>query len=189
MTLYSLVLFAHIVAVLVLFTALSFEALTLSHVRRASTLAETRRWIDPIPRFPVTIVGSVLVVFSSGAYMAMRMEAGALAWPRVAVMAMLLILPLGAVTARRMRAIHHICASGTVSQSELVGRLQDPFLTISLGIRISVVLGIVLLMTAKPELWEALAIVGASALIGLATAALVPRRGAGLSTADRDPRN
>ena len=121
--------------------------------------------------------------------MAMRMEAGGLAWPKVAVMALLFVVPLGVVTGRRMRTIRHICASNKTSQSELLRRLQDPFLKVSLGIRVAMVLGIVLLMTAKPELAESIGIVAASALLGLVTAVLLPGRDTALSAADPDTRD
>ena len=43
MTLDSLVLFVHVTAVLGMFATLSFEVFSLFHLRRVSTLPETRR--------------------------------------------------------------------------------------------------------------------------------------------------
>jgi hypothetical protein len=43
---------------------------------------------------------------------------------------------------------------GINDETRSVRQVQDPFLKISLGIRIAVFLGIVMLMTAKPELWQ-----------------------------------
>jgi hypothetical protein len=91
------------------------------------------------------------------------MSAFGLAWPKVTIAAFLLMAPLGALTARRIRAIRRANADAQAFNSELLQRLQDPILKISLGIRIGVFLGIVLLMVAKPELWESVSIVGASA--------------------------
>lgn len=79
MTLYSLVLFLHVAAVLGLFAALSFEALSLFHLRQASDLTEIRRWIDPVPGQPLLAMTSMLVVFFSGIYLAVRMSAFATA--------------------------------------------------------------------------------------------------------------
>src|SRR6266436_8077321 len=110
MTLYSLVLFLHVTAVLSLFAALSFEVLSLFHLRGAPSLSETRRWIEPVPGLPLVAVGLLLVVFFSGVYLAMRMSALDLAWPKVAVGALLLITLFGALTGRRMRAIRRACA-------------------------------------------------------------------------------
>jgi hypothetical protein len=50
MTLYSLVLFVHVAAALALFTALSFEVLSLVRLRRASTLTEVQLWMEPGPK-------------------------------------------------------------------------------------------------------------------------------------------
>jgi hypothetical protein len=64
---------------------------------------------------------------------------------------------------------------------DLRHRLQDPFLKVSLGIRIAVILGIVFLMAAKPQLWPSVGIVGASTLLGLLPMALTSRHSASLS--------
>jgi hypothetical protein len=186
MTLYSLVLFLHVTAVLSLFAALSFEVLSLFHLRGAPSLSETRRWIEPVPGLPLVAVGLLLVVFFSGVYLAMRMSALDLAWPKVAVGALLLITLFGALTGRRMRAIRRACADAKAINSQLFSRLQDPFLKISLGIRIVVFLGIVLLMGAKPDLWESISIVGTSVILGLLSSLLAWRRDGTLSAPSAD---
>ena len=66
MTLYSLILFVHVTAVLGLCAALSFEVLSLFHLRRASTVIEARRWIEPVPGLPLVAMGSLLIIFFSG---------------------------------------------------------------------------------------------------------------------------
>ena len=52
-------------------------------------------------------------------------------------------------------------------KQELLRRLQDPFLKTSLGIRITVFFGMVLLMVAKPVLWQSISIVACSVVLGL----------------------
>jgi hypothetical protein len=64
---------------------------------------------------------------------------------------------------------------------ELLRRVQDPFLKISLGIRIAVFFGIVLLMTAKPEWSPSIGIVVCSAVLGLLLSLLAWRRSEPLS--------
>lgn len=64
-----------------------------------------RRWIDPVPATPLIAIASIFVVLSSGIYLAARMSAFDLAWPKVAIVALLLIAPFGALTGNRMRAI------------------------------------------------------------------------------------
>lgn len=176
MTVYSLVLFVHVVAVLAIFAALSLEALSLFHLRRTATLPEVQLWIEPVPGLPLIAVSSLLVAFLSGIYLTIRMSAFGGGWPKVTIAALVLAAPLAAITGKRIRAIRRTCAVATAISPELRGRLQDPLLKISLGIRIAVILGIVLLMGAKPKLWESASIVGASATLGFLGPFLVARR-------------
>ncbi len=186
MTLYSLVLFVHVTAVLGLSAALSFEALSLFHLRRVSTTTEVRRWIEPVPGLPWVAIGSMLVIFFSGIYLAAQISAWSMAWPKVTIGALLLIAPLGALTGRRIRAIRQACADAKAITSKLLTRLQDPFLKISLGIRIAVFLGIVLLMAAKPEFWASIIVVGISIILGLLSAVLAGRHRGSLSAPSAD---
>jgi hypothetical protein len=133
-------------------------------------------------------MGSILVVFLSGVYLAIRMSAFDLAWPKVTVAAILLMAPLGALTGRRMRAIRRICADAKAINPDLEDRLRAPFLKISLGVRIVVFLGILLLMAAKPEFWEAISIVGTSVVLGLLLSLLPWRRSGSLSATSADLR-
>jgi hypothetical protein len=110
MTLYSIILFLHVAAVLGLFASLSFEILSLFYLRRASDLRGVHRWIDPVPGIPILAVESIFVVLFSGVYLAMRMAAFDMAWPKVAIVALLLIAPFGALTGKRMRAIRRSSA-------------------------------------------------------------------------------
>jgi hypothetical protein len=56
-------------------------------------------------------------------------------------------------------------------------KLQDPFLLFSMTVRTALVLGIVLLMTAKPVLTESLEAISAFAIVGLVAAFVLSRRG------------
>jgi hypothetical protein len=80
-----------------------------------------------------------------------------------------------------MRAIRRECAASTAMNAELQRLLFDPVLKIALGIRIWVILGIVLLMAAKPGLWESVGIVGASVALGAVSPLITLRHAAPLS--------
>ncbi len=113
MTFYSFVLFVHVTAVLALVAALTFEVLSLFHLRRASTLTEVRFWLDLVPNLPLATIVSLLFVFFSGIYLTVRMSAFGEAWPRVSIAALLFVAPIAAITGRRMRAIRRMCATVT----------------------------------------------------------------------------
>jgi hypothetical protein len=176
MTFYSLVLFVHITAMLVLFAALSLEALSLFHLRRASSPAEVRFWINPVPGLPLAATGSLIVVTLSGVYLTLLVSGFGADWPKVTIAALLFVAPVAAIGGRRMLAIRRTCATAKSISPELRDRVQDPVLKISLGIRIAVILGIVLLMSARPGLWGSVGIVAASFVLGLLSSVLVSRR-------------
>ena len=177
MMIYSITLFVHVVSALVLAAAFRLEILTLIHLRKAATPTEARFVLDLAPGFPVVAMGSLVLLFLSGGYMTAQASAWSLAWPRVAVGALLLMGPLGAVSGRKMRAIRSLSASGHSAASDLMQRLQDPFLLFSVTVRSALVLGIVLLMTAKPDLTESLEAIGGFAIVGLVAAFVLSRRG------------
>jgi hypothetical protein len=150
MTVDSIVLFAHVTSVLALGACLSLEVLSLFHLRRASTLVEVQCWIEPVPGLSAIALGSILVILFSGVYLTIQMSGFGMAWIDVTMGAFLLMAPLGAVTGKRLRVIRHLSARGQTNQPKRLDLLRQRFLRISLGIRMAVFLGIVLLMTAKP---------------------------------------
>jgi hypothetical protein len=178
MTLYSVELFVHVVSALGIFAALALEAAALARLRGAMSASEARGWIEFAPGLPALAVGSLVFLLLSGIFMTGQMSGWMLAWPRVALGALILLGPLGAVSARRMRAIRQACAATNRNESDLLGKLRDPFLKFSMNIRIALVLGIVLLMTAKPELRQSLGIVVSAVFLGFVSAMLFWRRDA-----------
>jgi hypothetical protein len=188
MTLYSVELFVHVVSALVIFAALILEAATLARLRRAASVSEARRWIEFAPGLPALAIASLVFVLLSGIFMTAQMSGWTLAWPRVALGALVLIAPLGAVTGRRIRAIRQACAANNPNESGLIEKLRDPFLKFSMNIRIALVLGIVLLMTAKPELRESLGIVVSAIFLGFVSTLLFGRRDSSSSIAHAESR-
>lgn len=167
MTLYSAMLFVHVLSALGIVAALSLAAVTLARLRRATTVSEARLWIEFAPGVPALAVASLVFLLLSGIFMTSQISGWALAWPRVAMGALLLIAPFGAVTGRRLRAIQIACAASKPNESDIFAKLRDPFLVFSMNMRIALVLGIVLLMTVKPELRQSLGIVVSSVFLGL----------------------
>jgi hypothetical protein len=96
MTLYSLVLFLHVGAALGLASALSMDALLMFQLRRATSPSGTKSWLDLWFTVSWMAGGSGFVLLLSGGYLADRMSAGTLAWPKVALATLILIGALGA---------------------------------------------------------------------------------------------
>jgi len=172
MTLYSAVVFVHVASALGVFAALSLEAVALLHLRRATVGSEARVWLEFAPGLTALTAASFLLLLLSGIFMTTQSSEWTLAWVRVALGALILIGPLGAATGRKMRSIRNACAANERNGSDLISRLRDPFLKFSMNIRIATVLGIVLLMTSKPELRQSLGIVVSAVFLGFVSTVL-----------------
>jgi hypothetical protein len=166
MTLYSAVLFVHVASAFGIAAALTLAAVTLARLRRATTVGEARLWIEFAPGVPALAIIALVFLLLSGIYMTAQMGEWTLAWPKVALGALILIGPLGAVTGRRLRAIQIACTASRPNESEIFAKLRDPFLVYSMNMRIALVLGMLLLMTAKPEMRESLGIIVSSLFLG-----------------------
>jgi hypothetical protein len=168
MTLYSAVLFLHILCVLGLSVAMSFEWMSLSRMRAARSMAEIRAWVNPVPTLPAIAITSLLLLLFSGMFLTVQLQAGALAWPRVSFIALLVIAPFGAVTGRRMLGVRATVDTATDDDLEtLRKRINASFLALSLGIRTGAIVGIILIMTSKPGLVACLGILLLALVLGL----------------------
>ena len=183
MTMYVAVLFVHAVAVLVLTAGLSIEAWMLFQLRRATSPSEIRPWTGPVPGLAMASMASLVIVFATGAYLTESLLAWDFAWPRFAVLEIILFVLFGSLTGSRLRAVRRLCAAAESNGSELFRRVQSPFLKVSPSIRIWIVVGTTLITAAKPVLGESLGIVVTSLVLGVASAFVPFRRRTMSSTA------
>ncbi len=178
MTLYSIVLFLHIVGTLGLFVSLGLEWVSLAYWRRASTAEQAREWLGVrgwVMRLGPT---SLVLILLSGFYMVVTTW-GWVSWIVVALAALVLIAIIGAtLTGVPMGTIQKAAAaeSGPLSPA-LRQRLNDPRLWISIQTRTAIALGIVFLMVIKPEWVGSSITIGIAVLLGLALALPMWRRG------------
>jgi hypothetical protein len=93
---------------------------------------------------------------------------GGVAWIIVTLASMVLLAVFGALSGRRLAAIGRTAASesGPLSPA-LRDRLHHPLLRTSIQLRTAIALGIVFLMTIKPDLVGALLSMGAAIAVGL----------------------
>jgi hypothetical protein len=176
MNVYSIVLFLHIVGALGFFAALGLEWTSLRQLRHATTAEQVREWIRvPADMGRVGLV-SMLTLLISGFYM-MATDWGGVAWIMVTLGAIVLMILLGiALTGRRMAAIGRAVTEETGPVSPTLHRLlHHPLLWISIQTRVAIGLGIVFLMTVKPDLIGSLLTISVATVLGLASA--VPLRG------------
>jgi hypothetical protein len=177
MNYYSIALFLHIVGALGFFTALGLEWMGLRQIRNATSSDQIREWIGISNTTRRIGMGSMLTILAAGIYM-MAADWGLVAWIIVALGAMILLAVLGiTITGPRIAALGRTL---TLEKGPLPHTLRnlanDPFLWISMQIRVAISLGIVFLMTVKPGLAGSLLVIGIATILGIASALPMPHR-------------
>jgi hypothetical protein len=186
MTFYPTVLFVHIVSMLGLCATLSFEALMLFRLQRSRNIADAQVWSDLVPGLDRLVMISVVSILASGIYLTTVMRGWGFAWVDVALASFFAMAPLGSIFSARMRSIRRAASNGNITAQGEHGRFAPgAALRISLNVRIAALLGIVLLMTAKPGLGVSLVIMGLSAAAGFLASASGRHEQESAQTAER----
>lgn len=176
MNFYSIAKLIHIVGALGFFMALGLEWLSLWSARHAATSEQVRERLYSSTNARRLGPLSMLAILLSGFYMmaVARMQA---AWLIVAFAALVLMVVVAlAFTAPRVAAIGRALTTeqGPLSSS-LHSLLHDARLWLSMRMRVSLALGIIFLMTIKPDLLGSLVTVGIAVILGLASS--LPMKG------------
>ncbi len=169
MNFYTAILFVHSISVLVITSALTMEAWMLIQLRRTVHPDDAQSLTTIVPLIGISAIGSLVSIYTTGAYLTESLHSWEFAWPRLAVVEIVLYALFGALTGKQLRKISRYSAPDDKShQPEWISITRSPFLKISLSTRIWIVLGTILLTAAKPPLLESLAIVGGSLISGFA---------------------
>lgn len=170
----SVVLFAHIVGMLVLFARFALEWLSLNSLRESSASIEGWPWLTVLAVLPRYIGAAVGLILVSGMYLGSRVGVLDSAWVLVSFGSMVLMGILGGPMVRsRMRALQRAGhASDEDSAAALRRHASDPLLRASLRARAATGLAVIYLMVSKPDWGESLLLVAVA--LGLGVAMSVP---------------
>src|SRR6266511_3753344 len=146
MSLYAIVVFLHIVGALGLFAALALEWASILSLRRATIADHAREWARLLASLRLVGAPALLTILVTGIYM-MATRWGGQGWIGVGFGGLVLVAVLGGI---------------------LTGR-RDPILMVSLYLRTALALGIVFVMSVKPDTAGALTAMGVALVLGLAT--------------------
>jgi hypothetical protein len=174
---YSIVLFLHIVGAFGFFIVLGLEWIGLSRIRSAILPEEARAILGVVNSTNRLGVISMLTTIISGFYMLLTVW-GWVAWILVVLGALVLEIVIFVMLTRpRMAAIEQALAmeKGSVSQT-FHSLVNHPILWISNQTRVAIILGLVYLKIAKPDLGGSLLTIGIAIVLGLASALPMPRR-------------
>ena len=177
MTLRSLFVFIHVVSAMGVFGALAIEGALLLRLRRAADTADV---LDALSGFrllrilaPLSLAPTVI----SGMYLVRIVWGWHAAWINVTFASLVLAVVVGVTTtALRVAHLRKADADGE-SRGVQAGYRRDPILSVSFVMRTAIFMGIVFLMTVKPDLEESLVGIGAATAVGgLASLAVRAKR-------------
>ena len=169
MTVFSVVLFLHLLGAVSLFIAYGIEWTASSLFRHASSTEQVRSWLRVFRVSPPLSGIGLGVVLLSGGYLASLSGAMKQGWIPATLIAIFIALVLGfALILPRMKRIRAALASGNDPFSaQLRERLSDPVLLTAIRVRVMVVTGIVYLMAAKISLVPSLVALSIAIVLGL----------------------
>jgi uncharacterized membrane protein len=167
---WSLVLFAHVGGVLVLFVGLGLEWLGLDAVQRSTVRAEALRWVRVSTALPRVSGIALAVIVASGWYLGARIGVLGDGWMRASYAALLLMgIVAGPASRPRMRALNRAAEDpndGAVSALRVAA--SDPVLRVSLCVRVAFGLAVVYLMIGKPDAGVSLLVMTLALILAIA---------------------
>jgi uncharacterized membrane protein len=170
MSLYSLALFAHVSGAIGTFISLGIWLFGLAALRRARLVEQARAlaWLIIIAS-PLMVL-SVLLLGLAGIEMALSTWGLSTPWIAVSLVSVVLIGPIGAfVLDPRMRTILALMREtpdGPLADAHIL-RTHDPVLVRAASTLATMLLGIVFLMTTKPQLVTSILVMGIAVFAGL----------------------
>jgi len=174
MTNYSLALFFHFLGLVMLFIGYGLEWIVSAFLRGATTTDQVRAWLR-VYRTSLPVSGpGLLVLILSGAYLAQVTGAMKNGWMSASMLAIVLALGIGFVfILPRVKAIRAALPEGSAAlPANVTALLRAPGLPTLIRVRALLALGIVYLMTAKPDtLASSLLVLGAAIVLGLLASA------------------
>ena len=177
MTLYSIALFFHIAGALGVFAALALDWVGITSLRRARTAEQVREWAGVYGIIRALGAASVAALLVFGLYLT-AVTWGPTGWIGIGFISLLFIAVLGAVSGIRLSRILANTGSGQGSLGDdLRHKLQAPLFVASVRTRTAVALGVVFLMTVKPDAPASFLVVAVALALGIASAVPVLRRG------------
>jgi len=170
---YSTVLFFHFVGLVGLFMGYGLEWIASSALRRATTGDQARTWLG-LYRKSLPISGpALLLLILSGGYLASLTGGMKQGWLLASTIAIVIALVIGFVLilprAKRIRAA--LPEGATALSGEVLARVQEPAILTLVRVRTTLALGIVYLMTVKPEFVESFVVLGIAMVLGVVLAA------------------
>jgi Predicted integral membrane protein (DUF2269) len=149
----SIAMFTHFLGMVGLFVGYGLEWTASSLLRRSTSSDQARAWLR-IYKLSLPISGpGLLILILSGGYLASLTGGMKQAWISASLLGIVLALVIGfALVLPRMKKIRAALPEGSASlPGAALERVQDPMVLTLVRVRAILALGIVYLMTTKPD--------------------------------------
>ncbi|HMF78801.1 MAG TPA: hypothetical protein VK604_24300 [Bryobacteraceae bacterium] len=165
MTIYNVVLFFHILAMLGLMIAVAFQWTMLHSAISARDGEETFRWIRATARLPLLVFPSLVTVLGTGIYMAARTNAFGRGWISASFLSILFIAAVSIVAGPATRALQRYARQEKIE--EVRRALLKPLLVAPVRLQFALLLTVTFLMVVRTNLVSSLQIVSVGVASGL----------------------
>ncbi len=170
MTLFSAVLFIHVLSAMALFIGLAFEGAILLRLRADNSLEELGKAVNASRRLGSVYGPAFLGILVGGIYLAYQLHLRA-AWVPLALLSTLLMgMVAGVVTGRQMSRLRKAFSQKESSLGSLSAMARVNPLVVSYGFRFGLAVGIVYLMSAMPKLVPSLVALVLGPIVGIVLA-------------------
>ncbi|HKD75783.1 MAG TPA: hypothetical protein VKB76_09820 [Ktedonobacterales bacterium] len=167
---YNFVLFAHVAGAIGLFSANSLAALGTIRMRQGQTIAQIRDGVNLTAGASRGIPISSLLILLSAIFLVLQSWSFATPWVLAALITMVLLaVGNNALNGRRMGAIRraaNTAPDGPIS-SQLQALVRHPMIWFGVTVSNALLIGVVFLMTVKPDLTGTLITLGVALALGI----------------------
>lgn len=179
MSIYNIVLFVHVIGAIGYFLGIGILLFILLGLRRAQRVEHVRALIHLNALSAPVSAASAVLLLVTGLYLALTAWSLLTSWILVALVSLLLVVPTSAalIAPRRIALVKQLAreAPGGELSRALERDIDDPVLATVCTTVAALLLGLVFLMTTKPNLVGSLIVMVVALLLGLAAGVLVSR--------------
>ena len=173
MSLYSLVLFIHVMAAIGLFVGLALEGFVSIRIGKAADADQMRFFIRVFDRLRWIFIPSVAGILLGGFYLASQYGRGTF-WIPAALIATLAIMLIGGImTGGPMARLKKAMVNAGTAFDALSLQARSRQVALSYALRLGLALAIVFLMTAKPDVWPSVVALSVGCIVGVAIASVI----------------
>ena len=167
---YTVALFVHVLGAVALFVAVSLIVVAFMRMRAASTLEQVREWATVADVAGKSLAFIALIVLVPALYMVNQAWEFTTPWVAAALITFIAQAVLGAAlsgrTIARVNKLAQAAVSGPVP-AELRAQLLGPKLWLTEAVRLTLLIGILCLMTIKPDALFSVLVLAGMLLLGI----------------------